>query len=80
MELQELLQQLRTKGWGDTAIAERLGLDRITVYRWRMGLNEPHSARPVIRMLRELLRRPGPPRRKGAAGAGPATLSSSPVL
>jgi hypothetical protein len=77
MELQELLQQLRDKGWGDTAIGERLGVDRISVYRWRMGISMPHSTRPVIRMLRELLRRPGPPRRKGVAGVGPATLGSS---
>ena len=67
MNTQELLKQLRDKGWSDAQIARPLGMDRITVWRWRMGITAPHSERPVMRMLKELLRRQRVPRKKQVA-------------
>jgi transcriptional regulator with XRE-family HTH domain len=71
--IQELLEQLRAKGWSDEDIGDALGVSRITVYRWRRGQRNIERARPVIAALRQLLRRRGPPRRKGEAGISPAT-------
>ena len=76
MNTKDLLEQLRVKGWGDSAIADALGMDRVTVYRWRMGLTAPQSERPVMDSLRRLLRRRGPPRRKDLAGVAPARYRS----
>jgi hypothetical protein len=67
MNTQELLQQLRDKGWGDTAIGEALGVSYVTVYRWRMGQRSPENEKPVMEALRRLLRRKGPPIRKEPA-------------
>jgi hypothetical protein len=72
MDIQELLQRLRDRGWGDTAIGEALGVSRETIYRWRMGQRTPENALPVRDSLRRLLRRAGPPRRKEPAGSSPA--------
>jgi transcriptional regulator with XRE-family HTH domain len=70
--IQELLEQLRAKGWSDEDIGEALGVSRITVYRWRQGQRNIERAKPVIDSLRRLLRGTGPPRRKTPAGDSPA--------
>jgi hypothetical protein len=75
MDIRELLQQLRDKGWGDSDIGDALGVARVTVYRWRQG-QRPENTVMLSHSLRRLLRRAGPPRRKGSAGAGPAELRS----
>ena len=84
MSTQSLLQQLRNKGWSDSDIAEELGTDRATAYRWRLGISVPQNEKRVYDDLRRLLRRQGPPgrRRKDPAGDSPAgqgslTLSTS---
>jgi transcriptional regulator with XRE-family HTH domain len=66
--VQELLQQLRVKGWGDSDVGDALGVDRVTIYRWRMGQRRPDAEKMVIDTLKRLLRRRGPPRRKEPAG------------
>jgi transcriptional regulator with XRE-family HTH domain len=72
MSTQSLLQQLRDKGWSDTDIAEALGVDRATVYRWRQGVAVPQNEVVIYNTLRRLARRIGPPRRKTLAGDSPA--------
>jgi transcriptional regulator with XRE-family HTH domain len=62
MNTQEMLQQLRDKGWGDSDIGEALGVSRVTVYRWRRG-QVPENGIMLGLSLRWLLRRTGPPRR-----------------
>jgi hypothetical protein len=76
MNTQELLQQLRAKGWGDLAIAQALEMDTSSIYRWRLGFTRPHAEGVITRELQRLLRRRGPPR-KGVAGVGPATPSTA---
>jgi transcriptional regulator with XRE-family HTH domain len=75
MNIQELLQQLRDKGWGDSDIGDALGVSRVTVYRWRNG-QPPENVVMLSHSLRRLLRRAGPPRRKDLAGTSPARLRS----
>jgi hypothetical protein len=77
MNTQELLQQLRAKDWEDRDIANVLGMDPSSIYRWRMGITSPQSERLVIAALQRLLRRRGPPRRKDVAGISPATCVAS---
>jgi hypothetical protein len=75
MDIQEVLQELRELGWGDTAVGRELGVSRETVYRWRTGQRTPENERPVLEALRRLLRharRVGPARRKDLAGTSPA--------
>ena len=70
MEIQELLNQLRDKGWSDAQIGRELGVTRIAVYRWRVQGIIPATEISVVENLRLLLRRVGPPgrpRRKGEA-------------
>ena len=72
MNTKELLQALRDKGWGDSAIGYALGVDRVTVYRWRAGQRTPENERPVMEAISRLLKRAGPPKRKDLAGVSPA--------
>jgi hypothetical protein len=60
----ELIRQLREKGWGDSDLGDAFGVDRVTIYRWRMGERKPEAEKMVIDSLRRLLRRAGPPRRR----------------
>jgi len=63
-EIQRTLKELQAKGWRYPEIADAIGVNRATVYRWRQGMR-PDSERPVLLALRQLLRRRGPPRRPG---------------
>jgi hypothetical protein len=71
--IQQLLHELREKGWGDADIGRVLGMNPATVYRWRMGQRQPDADLMVRDALRRLLRRKGPPRRKELAGVSPAS-------
>jgi transcriptional regulator with XRE-family HTH domain len=73
-----VLQQLRGKGWSDADIADQLGAARETIYRWRMGQRHPENVRPVLQSLRQLLRRAGPPQRKGHAVAAHGVARGAP--
>jgi hypothetical protein len=65
--IQRALEGLRAKGRSYPAIADVIGVNRATVYRWRQGIR-PDSERAVVGALRQLLRRRGPPRRPGGRG------------
>jgi DNA-binding XRE family transcriptional regulator len=78
METQELLRELRAKGWGDSDLADALGVSRVTVYRWRHG-QIPDNPIMLGLSLRWLLRRARPPRRKDLAlgSQGEVSVSSA---
>jgi hypothetical protein len=63
-EVQELITQLRAKGWTVAAISEELGVDYYTVYKWEKGIHEPSNAGAVLRVLRQLLQQRRIPKRR----------------
>ena len=62
-EVQELIEQLRRRGWTIAAIARGLGMTAVTVHRWRRGINVPDRSVLVTRALRQFLDQPVPRRR-----------------
>jgi len=58
MGTEEILSQLRDKGWSDIKIAKEVGVSRSTVNRWRQG-QPPEKAMLVNGALSRLLRRHG---------------------
>ena len=56
-EVQELITQLRAKGWTVAAIADELQVDYDTVARWQKGTRSPSNAAAVRVVLAQLLRR-----------------------
>jgi hypothetical protein len=64
MEIQELIAELRTKGWSMAAISDELGVDYYTVYKWQKGIHAPSNAGAVSRVLRQLLRQRRIPKRR----------------
>jgi predicted transcriptional regulator len=67
-EVQELIAELQRKGWTLAAIADELGVDDATVYRWLNGLRSPANAVGVIAVLTGLLRRRRVPKRRRYTG------------
>jgi transcriptional regulator with XRE-family HTH domain len=63
-EVQELIAELQKKGWTLAAIAEELGVDDASVYRWQKGMRSPANVVGVVAVLRRLLRRKRVPKRK----------------
>ena len=47
----DLLTRLREKGWSDNSIARALGINRTTIWRWRIGARPPHTGQPVAMAL-----------------------------
>ena len=76
MEIQELLNQLRDKGWSDAQIGREIGVTRIAVYRWRVQGVIPATELSVEEALRRLLRRVGPPGRPRQKGEARTNLAS----
>jgi transcriptional regulator with XRE-family HTH domain len=62
--IQEKIEELRTRGWTVSAIADALGIPRATVERWRQGSRYPAHAVFILRGLNDLLRRKRIPKRK----------------
>jgi transcriptional regulator with XRE-family HTH domain len=63
-EVQELIAELQRKGWTLAAIADELGVDDASVYRWQRGMRSPAIAVGVLVVLRGLLQRRRIPKRK----------------
>jgi hypothetical protein len=76
MVIQELLNQLREKGWSDAQIGRELGVSRIAVWRWRVQGGVPIIELSVEESLRRLLRRVGPPGRPRQKGGASHDLAS----
>ena len=67
-EVSELLEALEARGWSQAAVAQELGVNYLTVWRWRHSLHMPTNLVPVVRQLRELLARKRVPRQRKAKG------------
>jgi transcriptional regulator with XRE-family HTH domain len=63
-EIQDLLTQLRAKGWSIAAIADDLKVNYYTIYRWEQGLTSPSNPAPVCRMLAEMLQQEAIPKKR----------------
>ncbi len=63
-DIQEVLAQLRDKGWTWAAIARELGVHRETVSRWWAGTFYPDHPRVFVVVLEGLLRRRRIPKQK----------------
>jgi lambda repressor-like predicted transcriptional regulator len=63
-EIQELLAQLRAKGWTYAAIATEMEVEYHTIVKWQRGIHMPRSAGAVRRTLQHLLRRKRIPKQK----------------
>ena len=62
-EVQEVIEQLRRRGWTMTAIARAIGSNDVTLYRWWAGRNRPYNPVPVMLALQQLLDQPVPKRK-----------------
>lgn len=67
-EVQELIAKLRGKGWTQAAIADELGVDSDSVYRWEVGLRSPANAVGVVTVLRGLVQKKRIPKRRRFKG------------
>jgi hypothetical protein len=63
-EINDLIVELRGKGWTVAAIADELGVDYYTIYKWQKGIHAPANPRAVQRVLGELLKQRRIPKRK----------------
>jgi hypothetical protein len=63
-EVVNLIHDLELKGWTDQAIADELGVDKSTLYRWKVGMRSPTNAKPIVTILRSLLARKRIPKKK----------------
>ena len=75
-EIQRQLNAARTAGWTDRALAIRLEVTPMTVWRWREGRATPPSPGMVARELESVLREPVPPRER----PGPHTTVAIPEM
>ena len=63
-DVQELIGQLRGKGWTISAIADEMAVTRNAVDAWRAGTRYPSNALAVKRELQRLFERKRIPKRK----------------
>lgn len=63
MSIQELLQQLKDKGWTLAALADELQIHYTTILTWNKG-RTPHNSAGVVLQLEQLLKRKRIPKRK----------------
>ena len=63
-EVQQRLEDLRTAGWSDAAVGDAINTTRVTVARWRSGVQSPGHSALVLAALDGLLKRKPPPRRR----------------
>ena len=63
-DAQDLIEQLRGKGWTLSAIADEMGVTRNAVDGWRAGTRYPANSQAVKVVLEQLLQRKRIPKRK----------------
>jgi predicted transcriptional regulator len=63
-DIQELIGQLREKGWTLSAVADEMGVSRNAVDLWRSGSRYPTNVLAVKHELERLLVRKRIPKRK----------------
>ena len=65
--MQEILEQLREKGWPRWAISEELGVMPHTITRWQTGERTPTNGHTVAMALKQLLERKRIPKKRRVA-------------
>ena len=63
-EVQDVLGELKTKGWTLAAVADAIEVHRETVVSWEAGRHEPTNVKLVVGALRGLLRRSRVPKKR----------------
>jgi transcriptional regulator with XRE-family HTH domain len=63
-EVQNLIAELRAKGWTVAAISDELGVDYYTVYKWEKGIHAPSNIGAVRKVLSQLLQQRRIPKRR----------------
>ena len=63
-DVQEVLARLQSKGWTVAAIADDLGLKRVTVARWKIGVHYPANPSIAKQALKQLDMKKRIPKRK----------------
>lgn len=63
-EVQDVLGELKGKGWTLAAVADAVEVHRDTVVGWDAGLHNPANPRLVVKELRQLLRRRVVPKKR----------------
>ena len=71
-DVQELLTELRSKGWTKAAISDEIGVEYDTVARWERGVRYPNNVGGVKLQLSELLRRRRVPKKRRYKKSPPA--------
>jgi hypothetical protein len=62
-EVQQLIQELRVKGWSIAAIGRKVGVTDMAVRRWISGDRRPENVVAVTIVLRQMLKRRRIPKR-----------------
>lgn len=63
-DIQKAIARLQDNDWTLAAIAEEIGVQWLTVHRWKTGQTYPPIAKPVLRNLEAMLRRKRVPGRR----------------
>ena len=63
-DVQVELEKLAAKRWTMAAVATELGINRVSVSRWRAGATYPSVPEPILVVLRTLLKRKKVPKMK----------------
>jgi hypothetical protein len=74
-EVQELIQQLHTRGWSLSAIARGLGVTYESIRRWQAGTRRPENITAVTIVLRQMFDQ-DPPKRPYGMASRKETLNS----
>jgi transcriptional regulator with XRE-family HTH domain len=61
-EVQEIIGELRARGWSVAAIGRGIGITDESIRRWWSGKHQPENRQPVLLALRQLLDQPVPKR------------------
>ena len=63
-DVQVELDALAVKGWSMAAVSTELGINQVTVRRWRTGLTYPDVPGPILAVLKGLERRKRVPKKR----------------
>jgi transcriptional regulator with XRE-family HTH domain len=62
-QVQQLIQELRSKGWSIAAIGRGVGVTDMTIRRWVAGERRPENVVAVTIVLQQMLKRRRIPKR-----------------
>ncbi len=77
-DVQQRVEELRSRGWTDAAIADEIDYSRVSILRWRSGDQYPDHPSPILAALDGLLRRKRiPKQRRYAKGSRTRSVGST---